>query len=115
MIVVWALTDVDVAGAELDQPLDRLLLVIDGRGRQIEMDAILARLLLRDRQEHDPESGAIRRHETDLIMGLVVDLPAQRLGPEARKTERIVRIEAESDEPTKSSRPASSDLPVQRP
>ena len=32
-------------------------------------------------------------------MGLVVDLPAQRLGPEARETERIVRIEAESDEP----------------
>ena len=30
---------------------------------------------------------------------VVVDLPAQRLGPEARQTERIVRIDAERDEP----------------
>src|SRR5207249_11017283 len=95
MIVVWALTDVDVAGAELDQPLDRFLLVIDGRARQIEMNAILARLPLRDRLELDPESGVIRRHETDLIMGLVLDLPVQSAGPEARETGRIVRIEAE--------------------
>src|SRR5438477_1651286 len=29
--LVRALTDVDVAGAELDQPRDRFLLVIDGR------------------------------------------------------------------------------------
>src|SRR5712691_2105943 len=99
MIVVWALTDVDVAGAELDQPLDRFLLVIDGRARQIEIDAILPRLPLRNRRELDPESGVVRRHETDLIMGLVVDLPVQSVGPEARESGRIVRIEAESDEP----------------
>jgi hypothetical protein len=93
------LTDVDVAGAKLDQPPDRFLLVIDGRGRQIEMETILARLLLRDWQEDDPESGFIRRHETDLTMGVVVYLPAQSIGPEARETERIVRIKAEGDEP----------------
>ena len=63
------------------------------------MDAVLARLRLRDRLEQDPEPGVIRRHETDLIIGLVVDLPAQRRGPEARETERIVGIEAERDEP----------------
>src|SRR5229473_2950475 len=63
------------------------------------MDTALTRLLLRDRQEEDPESGVIRRHEPDLIMGLVVYLPVQRVGPEARETERIVRIEAEGDEP----------------
>jgi len=94
MSVVWALTDVDVAGAELDQPLDRFPLVIDGRARQIEMDAILARLVLRDRLELDPESGVIRRHETDFIRGLLVDLPVQGVGPEACGTERIVRIKA---------------------
>jgi hypothetical protein len=99
MIVVWALTDVDVAGAEFDQSLDRFVLVIDGRGRQIEMDAILARLLLRDRPKQDPESGVIRRHETDLVMGLVVDPPVQSSGPEAYETEWIIRIEAESLEP----------------
>src|SRR5205814_1600008 len=78
---------------------DRFLLIVDGRGRQIEMETVLTRLLLGDRQEQDLESGVIRRHETDLSLGLVVDLPAQRSGPEARETERIVRIEAESDEP----------------
>ncbi len=40
-----------------------------------------------------------RLHETDGILGLVVDLPTQCSGPEARETERIVRIEAEGDEP----------------
>src|SRR5437867_182955 len=30
MLIVWALTDVDVAGAALDQSLHRFLLVIDG-------------------------------------------------------------------------------------
>src|ERR1700682_3495928 len=98
MLVVWALTDIDVAGPELDQPLDRFSLVVDGRARQIEMDAILARLVLRDRLELDPESGVIRRHESDLIRSLAVDLPVQRVGPEAREKERIVRIKAKSDE-----------------
>jgi hypothetical protein len=88
-----------MAGAEPDQPRNRVLLVIDRRGRQIEMDGVLAHLLLGDRQEADPESGVIRRHETDLVTGLVVRLPVQRFCPEARETERIVRIEAESDEP----------------
>jgi hypothetical protein len=99
MTFVWALTDVDVTGTELDQPLDRFLLVIDGRARQIEVKTVRAHLLLQNRQEQDPESGVIRRHETDLILGLVVDVPVQGLGPKARETEGIVRIEAESDEP----------------
>src|SRR5438132_13954470 len=78
---------------------DRFILVIDGRARQIEMDAVLARLVLRDRLELDPEPGVIRRHETDFIRGIVIYVPVQRVGPEARETERIVRIEAEGDEP----------------
>jgi hypothetical protein len=111
MLVVWALTDVDVAGAEVDQPLDCFHLVIDGRARQIEMDAILARLLLRNRREFDTEPCVIRRHETDLIRGLVIDIPVQSDSPEARETERIVRIEAESDEPRSHPR-ANPLLPV---
>ena len=99
MTLVWALTDVDGAGAELDQPRDRLLLVIDGRARQIEMETVVTHLLLRHRQEDEAESGVVRRHETDRILGLVVDLPAQRGGPEARQPEWIVRIETEGDEP----------------
>src|SRR5438477_6420407 len=55
MTLAWILTDVDVVAAELDKPPDRFVLVIDGRARQIEMDAVLAHLLLRDGQEEDPE------------------------------------------------------------
>src|SRR5579859_3548871 len=44
MPLVWALADVDVAGAELDQSRDRLILVIDGGGREIEMETVWARL-----------------------------------------------------------------------
>jgi hypothetical protein len=54
------------------------------------MDPVLAR----DRQEEDLEPGVIRGHETDLVLGLVVHLPVEGVGPEARETERIVRIEA---------------------
>src|SRR5207237_10543230 len=54
MIVVWALTDINVAGPELDQSLDRLPLVLDGRACQMELDAILARLLVRDGLALDP-------------------------------------------------------------
>ena len=99
MRFVLALTDVDVAGTELDQPSNRVHLVIDGRSRQIEMDAVLASLLVGDQQEADPESVAIRRHELDRIMGRVRCLPVQGTGPEARETERIVCVEAEGDEP----------------
>ena len=81
MTFVWALTDVDMAGTDLDQPRDRLVLVIDGCGRQIEMETVRAGLLLCHRQEEDPESGAVRRHESDLFLVLVVDLPMQRVRP----------------------------------
>jgi hypothetical protein len=111
---VRALTDVDGTGAEVDHPPDRVRLVVDGCGRQIEMDAVLARLLPRDPQEDDAEPGAVRRHETDLIWGFDVHLPTQRIGPEVRQTERVVRIETECDEPRRRSalhhRPAESRL-----
>ncbi len=44
--LVWALTDVDGAGAELDQPPYCFVLVIDRRGCEIEMDSVFAGLLL---------------------------------------------------------------------
>ncbi len=99
MFVVRALTDVDVAAAELDQPLDRFPLIVEGCGRQIEVEPVRpCPLRLRDRPEIEPEPGSIGRHDTDHITGLVADLPAQRLRPEARQTRRIVRIEAQSNE-----------------
>ena len=93
-----ALADVDPSRPERQETFDRRLL-IDVAGRSdVEMEPVGARLLLRDRLEQDREPGSIRRHETDLTVGLV-DLPTQRLGPEAREPVRVVRIDAELDEP----------------
>ena len=99
MRCVRALTDVDVPGALFDQPRHRLDLVVERCGGQIEMDAVPARLALRSGPEDDSQRGAIRGQETDLITGLAVDLPAQSVGPKARKIERLVRIDAEGDKP----------------
>src|SRR5207302_4722325 len=66
MRFVWALTDVDVAGTDLDQPPDRLRLGIEGPTRQINTDTCHARLLRRDRQVEDSETPFIRRHATAL-------------------------------------------------
>jgi len=59
---------------------------------------VLAGLLLLGVDESDPEPGVIARQERDAVMGVVGHLPAQDAGPEARETERVVRIEAERDE-----------------
>ena len=97
--IVRALTDVEVPGAQLEQPRHRRLLVVERGGRQVEVHAVLAGLALRDSLELDPERGAIRRHQRDLVVGLVNDVPAQRGGPESRQRDRIVGVHAERDEP----------------
>ena len=100
MLVIRALTDVDVARADLDQPRHGVLLIVDRRRRQVEMDAVLLRLRLRNGQEKkDSQRRAIRRQELDTVIRLVADLPAQRLGPEPREPQRLVRVEAQCDEP----------------
>ena len=112
MGLVRSLADVDVPGAERDQPLDRLLLIVQGRGRQVEVEAIGACLADRRRHEQQREPGAIGRHERDVVVAFVPDVPAQRIGPEARLPDRIVRREAEMRRAEIPSRPASSDLPM---
>ena len=98
MALLRALTDVDVPGAESERPRHRLLLVLEGRARQVEVHLVLAGLLLLGRKKSDPEPGVIARQERDAVVGVVGHLPAQDAGPEARETERVVRIEAERDE-----------------
>ena len=98
MILLRELTDVDVPGAEPERPRHRLLLVLEGRARQVEVHLVLAGLLLLGRQEPDPEPGVVTRQERDAVVGVVGRLPAQDAGPEARETERVVRVEAERDE-----------------
>ena len=97
MRFVRGLTNVDVPGTQLDQPRHGFVLVVERCGRQVEMDAVLAHLGLRNGPEHDAERGLVGWHQGDLVTGLVVVLPPQRVRPELRQTERIVRIEAESD------------------
>ena len=47
LVLAVVLTDVDVPGAALDQPVDQRRLVLVGGGRQVEMHPILGRLRLR--------------------------------------------------------------------
>ena len=95
MTLLRALTDVDVPGDESERPRHRLLLVIQGCACQIEVHLVRAGLLLPGRKKSDPEPGVVARQERDAAVGIVSHLPAQDAGPEARQTERIVRIEAE--------------------
>jgi hypothetical protein len=97
--LVGRLPDVDVPTAQLDQPGGRISLTVDRGGRQVEVDPVLAGLPLRDGLEEDPEFGAIGRHQAQLTVGCFVERPVQRLGSEPRETGRIVRVEAQGDQP----------------
>lgn len=57
-------------------------------------------LLLLSWKKSDPEPGVIARQERDAVLGVVGHLPAQEACPEARETERVVRIDAEREELT---------------
>ncbi len=109
MAILGVLTNVDVAGAELKQRLDRFLLITHGRRRQVKMDTVLASLLFGNLLEQDSESGVVRRHECDLAIGFDVDLPSQSGGPKLSESKRIVGVEAERDEPARGSFPIYHD------
>ena len=57
------LTDVDVAAAQCQRAVDRLLLIIERRAGQVEMHVVLARLGLIGRAESQLEPGVIVRYE----------------------------------------------------
>src|SRR5215212_6190763 len=71
MALLRALTDVDVPGAEFERPRHRLLLVLEGRARQVDMHLVLVGFLLLRREEPDPEPRVIARQERDAVGGLV--------------------------------------------
>jgi S-adenosylmethionine-dependent methyltransferase len=98
MALIGALADVDVPGAEPDRPRHRVLLVLEGRTRQVEVHLVLTGLLFPSRKKSDPEPGVITRQERNVIVGIIGHLPTQDARPEPRKTERVVRIEAEREE-----------------
>src|SRR5258707_5572365 len=105
MSLLRALTDVDVPGAECERPRHSLLLVLEGRARQVEVHLVLAGLLLLSWKKSDPKPGVIARQRRNAVLRVVGHLPAQDAGPEARETERVVRIEAEREEVTSHSAP----------
>src|SRR5580693_7452282 len=100
MPLLRALTDIDVPGPETQRPRHRLLLIIKGRARQMEMLQVRARLLLPGRKKSDPEPGVIAWQQLDDGAGVAGQLPAQDVGPEARETERVIRIKTEREEVT---------------
>jgi hypothetical protein len=96
--LVRPLTDIDVPSAEPERSRHRLLLVLEGRARQIEVHLVLADFLRLTWQKPDPEPGVITRQERKAVLSVVGHLPAEDAGPEMRETVRVVRVEAERDE-----------------
>src|SRR4051794_5359221 len=76
--VVRSLTDVGVTGAELHEAPNRFELVVVGRRREIDVDAVLVNLRRGSRLEKNLEADVVARDETDFVMGLV-DFQVQRL------------------------------------
>jgi DNA-binding transcriptional regulator YiaG len=115
MTLLRALANVDVPGSEPERPRHRLLLVLQGRARQIEVHLVLAGLLLLGWKEPDPEPGVIARQQRNAVLGVVGHLPAQHAAPEARETDRAVGIKAEREQVTRHSAPhlRSADLEPQ--
>jgi hypothetical protein len=66
---------------------------------------VLADLPLLSCKKTDFEPGVIVGQERNAVVGIVGHFPAQDAGPEARETERVVRIEAEREELTSHSVP----------
>jgi hypothetical protein len=61
MTLLRTLANVEMPGTEPEQPRHRLLLLIDGRARQMEVHLVQAGLLLLSRKKPDPEPGVIAR------------------------------------------------------
>jgi hypothetical protein len=64
------------SGTEGERSRHRLLLVLEGGARQIEVHSVLAGLRLPGGQKSDPESGVIARQKRAAVMGVVRHLPA---------------------------------------
>ena len=94
MTLLRALADVDVPGAESERPRHRLLLVLEGIARQMEVPLVQAGLLLLGWKKSKTEPGVIAWQERDVVVGVVGYLPAEHAAPEPCQTKWVVRIEA---------------------
>src|SRR5260370_28096331 len=75
---------------------------LQGRARQMQVQVVVADILLLSWKKSDPEAGVIARQERNAVLG-VGHLPAQDARPETREAERVVRVEAEREEVTRHS------------
>src|SRR5215468_6391415 len=88
-----ALADIDVAAAELQRPRHRLLLVLEGCARQMEVNLVLASLLRLRSRESGPEAGVIGRQDRAAAFVILSDIPAQEATPEPGQRQRVERID----------------------
>ena len=100
MVRVLGLPDIRAHCAQRYQSINHLGLMLDRFAHEIQMDAVLTDLRLRDWHELKNETSSIRRYEADLIARLVVDRPIQSSRPKTSKSQRIVGIEAEAHQPS---------------
>ncbi len=82
----------NAAPTQIDRPPNRRVLRFARRARQIDVDAVLAFLRLRDRRELDVEPRSVRGPENDLP-GFIVRLPIQNAGPKAGEPDWVVCVE----------------------
>jgi hypothetical protein len=98
VLVVGTLADIDVPSAEIEEVFDRLGLVVERCGRQVEVDRVLGLLRHRHCAKDEVESGVVGRHQGDLVARRALDLPTQRFLPEPCETRRVVGVDGKGDE-----------------
>src|SRR5258708_7195964 len=98
MGVVGVLTDVDVPGTDRQELAHCVLLVVDRRGGEIEMNPVLADLRVRTRLEQQAEVGRVGGHELDADSIGLSDLPAQCVRPKPREFVWPPGVKRERDE-----------------
>ena len=90
------LSDVEMAGAELERRRDGVLLVAGAGAGQVEVHSVQADLLRAARDKPQAELGVGRGQQR--TPGVVEDLPSQDTRPETRQAGRVVRIEGQGQQ-----------------
>ena len=93
MPLLRELTDVEVAGAELEGRRDGVLLVVGGGAGEVEVHPVAADLLRVRRDEPEAHLGVVARQQG--AAGLLDHLPTEQARPELRQPGGVVRVEGQ--------------------